>query len=85
MKLLKKKAQGYKVDEVVEEYVNDDQDGLKLIKRKVTQKYIPPDLSAAKLLLDLEPNISDMTDQEIMEEIKRLKAQIQEELKNGNN
>lgn len=82
LKLLRKKAQGYKINEVVEEYIND-QDGLKLVKRKVTKKYIPPDISAAKLLLDLEPNISGMTDQEIMEEIERLKVQINEELKNG--
>lgn len=84
LKLLKKKAQGYKVDEVVEEYVHDDQDGLRLIKRKVTKKYVPPDTSAVKLLLDLEPNIADMTDQQIKEEIERLKAQIQKELKDAN-
>jgi lipopolysaccharide biosynthesis regulator YciM len=82
LKLLKQKAQGYEADEVVEEYVND-QDGLKLVKRKVTKKYVPPDTSAVKLLMDLEPNIEDLTDQEILEEIERLKTQIKEELKNG--
>ncbi|HEY8423821.1 MAG TPA: hypothetical protein VIL23_03570 [Clostridia bacterium] len=82
--LLKKKAQGYKVDEIVEEYVNDEQDGLKLVKRKVTKKYVPPDAAAVKLLLDLEPSVQDMSDQEIMEEIKRLEAQIKKELADGN-
>lgn len=82
LKLLKQKAQGYEADEVVEEYVND-QDKLKLVKRKVTKKYVPPDTSAVKLLMDLEPNIEDLTDQEILEEIERLKTQIKEELKNG--
>lgn len=82
LKLLKQKAQGYEADEVVEEYVND-QDELKLVKRKVTKKYVPPDTSAVKLLMDLEPNIEDLTDQEILEEIERLKTQIKEELKNG--
>ncbi|HEY8443793.1 MAG TPA: hypothetical protein VIL24_03235 [Clostridia bacterium] len=82
LKLLKQKAQGYEADEVVEEYVND-QDGLKLVKRKVTKKYVPPDTSAVKLLMDLEPNIEDMSDEEILKEIERLKAQIKEELKNG--
>lgn len=81
LKLLKQKAQGYEADEVVEEYVND-QDKLKLVKRKVTKKYVPPDTSAVKLLMDLEPNIEDLTDQEILEEIERLKTQIKEELKN---
>jgi hypothetical protein len=64
LKLLRQKASGFEADEVVEEYVNDE-DGLKLVKRKVTKKYIPPDTSAVKILMDLEPNIEDLTDREI--------------------
>ncbi len=52
-KSLFKKAVGYTVDEVVEEYVNSENDpDLRLIKRKITKKHIPPDISAAKALLD---------------------------------
>lgn len=52
-KSLFKKALGYTVDEVVEEYVNSENDtDLHLIKRKITKKHIPPDISAAKTLLE---------------------------------
>ena len=37
-----KKAIGYVLDEVVEEYVPDGEDGLRLSKKKVTKKLPPP-------------------------------------------
>ena len=46
-----KKALGYDATEVVEEYVGDG-DEIKLSKKKVTTKNVPPDMSALKLLLD---------------------------------
>jgi hypothetical protein len=47
-KALLKKALGYQVKEVVEEYIIDkeDQDKLVLHKKKVTKKDIPPDMTA---------------------------------------
>ncbi len=50
-KTLLKKAMGYSVDEIVEEYVNDENE-LKLVKKKITKKHIPPDINAAKALLE---------------------------------
>ncbi|MBR4270595.1 MAG: hypothetical protein IKQ31_02845 [Clostridia bacterium] len=50
-KSLLKKAMGYTVNEVVEEYVQEEDD-LKLVKKKITTKHIPPDISAARALLE---------------------------------
>ncbi|HEY8390167.1 MAG TPA: hypothetical protein VIL26_04360 [Clostridia bacterium] len=83
LKVIAKKAQGYNVNEVVEEYVMDEE-GLKLTKKKVTKKHIPPDLAAAKLLIDMEQNINEMSDQELENEINKLKHEIMEELNSGN-
>lgn len=47
-----KKALGYDATEVVEEYVGNDDGEVKLSKKKVTTKNVPPDMSALKILLD---------------------------------
>jgi len=70
-KSLFKKAVGYTVDEVVEEYVNsEDEQDLRLIKRKITKKHIPPDIAAAKTLLDsVDENFEryrSMSDEELI-------------------
>ena len=49
---LVKKALGYDCTEVVEEYVSGDEGEIRLTKKKVTKKNVPPDISAAKILLD---------------------------------
>jgi len=75
---LLKKAVGYSVDEVVSEYVNEEETGqVKLIKKKVTTKHIPPDSTATKTLLEFfySQNTSDfrnMSDAELQEEKERL-------------
>lgn len=72
---LKKKALGYDVDEVVEEYVTDENGEEHLQKRKVTKKHNPPDLGALKVLLDSEnadKKLSDLTDAELEKEKQRL-------------
>lgn len=51
--LLLKKAKGYSEDEVIEEYGLVDGE-LVLQKRKVATKQIPPDLSAIKILIELD-------------------------------
>ena len=81
--VISKKAKGYTASEVVEEYVMDEE-GLKLTKKKVTKKHIPPDITAAKLLLELEPDIESLTDEELESQIIKLKSEIREELKRGN-
>ena len=73
-----KKALGYDATEVVEEYVGDG-DEIKLSKKKVTTKNVPPDMSALKFLLDeSQKEVSEMTDQELYEEKVRLLCLLNE-------
>ena len=46
-----RRAVGYDTEETVEEYSGTGEDGT-MCRRKVTKKNIPPDISAAKLLLE---------------------------------
>ena len=48
---LKKCAVGFGASETVEEFAVEDGE-LKLIKKKVTRRDIPPDIKAVKLLID---------------------------------
>lgn len=67
---LKKCAVGLETNEVVEEFsVVDDE--LKLVKKKVTRRDIPPDIKAVKLLMD-GGSIDGLTDEELEEERKKL-------------
>lgn len=75
---LLKKALGYDATEVVEEYVGDGDD-IKLSKKKVTTKNVPPDMSALKFLLDeSQKEVGEMTDQELFEEKVRLLCLLKE-------
>ena len=81
-KSLLKKAMGYTVDEVVEEYVTEE-DNLKLVKKKITKKHIPPDINAARALLEKcfdnqFNNLSELSDAEL----QSLRKQVLEEIKN---
>jgi len=69
-----KKALGYDATEVVEEYSTDDQGEVKLVKKKVTTKNVPPDISALKILLDdgNEVPLTDLTDEQLESEKQRL-------------
>lgn len=82
---LKKRAIGYETQEVTEEYVSGD-DGVKLVKRKVVIKPVPPDVTAVKLLMDIQDSdsVSAMTDEELELEKQRLISQIIRS-KNDNN
>ena len=80
-KALLKKAIGFSHDEVIEEYAIDEQGDTKLIKKKVTKKFSPPDIPAIKLYLDnfnKEIPISEMSD----EQLKMEKERLLKELKN---
>lgn len=72
---IRKVALGYSVAEVTEEYGVQDGE-LKLLKRKETTKDIPPDLKAAKLLM--EDGYGDLSDEELAEERKKLLALLEE-------
>ena len=70
--VLMKKALGYDCTETVEEYVTEDGE-IKLTKKKVTKKNVPPDLSAIKILLESQDrSVLQMTDEELKEEKERL-------------
>ncbi len=68
-----KKALGYDVKEVVEEYSSDGDGEVKLSKKKVTTKNVPPDMTALKILLDEnQKDFNQMTDEELYSEKIRL-------------
>lgn len=73
---LLKRAVGYESDEIVEEYVADENGQSVLSKRKITKKYNPPDIAALKFLLEqssvYDDEIANMTDQQLLMEKERL-------------
>ncbi len=77
-KSLLKCAVGFDTSEIVEEYtVNEGE--LKLVKRKVTKRDVPPDIKAVKMLLDGEADASQMSDEELEERREKLIAMLKEE------
>lgn len=77
-KALLKCAVGFDTSEIVEEYTVDEGE-LKLVKRKVTKRDVPPDIKAVKMLLDGEADASQMSDEELEERRERLIAMLKEE------
>ena len=67
---LKKCAVGFGTSEVVEEFSVEDGE-LKLVKKKVTKRDIPPDIKAVKMLLD-ESGLEELSDGELEEEKRKL-------------
>ncbi len=83
-KALMKKALGYNADEVIEEYVYDDEGEAKLSKKKVTKKHYSPDISAVKVLLEryyktYEEEVLSMSDDALLSEKERLKTLLKED------
>lgn len=75
-----KKALGYDATEVVEEYVSGEEGEIKLNKKKVTKKNVPPDLTALKMLMDEgEKDLKEMSDEELKIERSRLLGILAEE------
>lgn len=71
-----KAAMGCKVAEVTEEYAEVDGQ-LKLLKRKRTQKDIPPDLKAVQLLMEKRgDSVAEMSDEDLQKEKERLLTQL---------
>ena len=75
-KALVRCAVGFDTSEVVEEYTMADGE-LKLVKRKVTRRDVPPDIKAVKMLLDGEADIGGMSDEELEERRKKLLAMLE--------
>ena len=68
-----KKALGYDATETVEEYAENNDGEVKLTKKKVTVKNVPPDMSALKYLLEeRQQQVEQMTDEQLKEEKIRL-------------
>ena len=78
-----KKATGFKVEESVCEYVVQE-DEVKLLKKKVSTKYFPPDLSAISMLLNTkETNLKNLSDLELEQEKERI-LELLKEIESGN-
>ncbi|MDE7372683.1 MAG: hypothetical protein K2N18_01325, partial [Clostridia bacterium] len=69
---------GYSYKEVQEEYAVKDDGEIALTKRKVTEKYCPPDSGALKTYMELngERNLEEYTDEELEAERQRLLAEL---------
>lgn len=67
---------GFDTSEVVEEFTVEDGE-LKLVKRKVTKRDIPPDIKAVKMLLDGEDD-SSLTDEQLIAERDKLIKMLEE-------
>ncbi|MBR5192094.1 MAG: hypothetical protein IKW33_01625 [Clostridia bacterium] len=74
-----KKAIGFDSTEVTEEYAIDDNGEIKLTKKKVTKKNVPPDMTAIKILIDDAVPISEMTDEQLENEKIRLLQLLKEQ------
>ena len=81
---LLKRALGYISEDVVEEYETGGGEDVgemqRLVKRKVTKKYNPPEMDALKQLIKNEPGIADLTDEELEAERVKLLAELEKEL-----
>ncbi|MBO4381217.1 MAG: hypothetical protein J5815_03595 [Clostridia bacterium] len=78
VKALLKKAIGYTYDEVQEEYTITDDGESVLTKKKIVKKHCPPDSTALKAYLELNPDKSyeAMTDEELEQEKIRLLQEL---------
>ena len=74
-KALIKCATGLKSQEIVEEFTVEDGE-LKLVKRKVTKREIPPDIKAVKMLLD--ETGEEISDEALEEEKQKLLNMLKE-------
>lgn len=79
-KALLKKAVGYTVEEILEEYTVVDNE-IVLSKKKKSIKDYPPDLSAIKLVLENFDNINEfskLSREELLQEKERLLKELKE-------
>ena len=77
-------AIGFYAQETVEEF-SESEGEMKLLKRKVTLKSVPPDVSAVKLLLDIrgdEVDLLSLSDEDLEKEKVRLMKILKEKKKN---
>ena len=89
MNALSKKALGYDITETIEEYSLDENGCEKLVKKKITKKSVPPDISAVKVLFELKSlednfDLKNLTDQELDEKIEQILKQLKEQEDDNN-
>lgn len=82
-----KRAKGYSYKEVQEEYSVKDDGEIALTKRKVLEKYCPPDSGALKTYMELssESDLSELSDEELEREKYRLLKELEREELSKNN
>lgn len=90
IKALTKKALGFKTEEIIEEYSLDENLESRLVKKKVTIKNVPPDITAVKVLLELEnldskENLSLLSDEQLDAKIDEILKKIKENEKSDSN
>lgn len=79
LKAIMKRAVGYKSREKVDELVFSEENGLTLSKRRITEKDVPGDIAAAKLLLEMGGgDLSSLTDEQLFEMRDRLLQEFKE-------
>ena len=71
-----KRARGYTATETVEDYAVVD-GALELVKKRVTVKDVPPDMTAAKLIMD-DGGTDELTDEQLAIEKRRLLTELAE-------
>lgn len=79
-----KKAVGYTAEEIEEEYSFKDGER-QLVRQKIKQKYVPPDLSAINTLRDndKDKHLSELSDSELEREKQRLLLILKSEGENN--
>lgn len=79
-KALIKKALGFDATEVVEEYSSSEEGEIKLSKKKITKKVVPPDMTALRLLMEEDfKDLDKMSDEELEKEKEKLLKLLKEE------
>jgi len=79
-KALIKKAVGYTVSEVTKEYIVNDDGEKRVVKEKESTKYIPPDTTALKTLMELDgvkDEFQNLSDEELERERQRLILELE--------
>lgn len=74
---LKKCAVGFGTSEVVEEFCMEGGE-LRLVKKKVTRRDVPPDIKAVKMLIE-ESGVDGLSDKQLEEEKENLLKILKEE------
>ena len=82
MKALKNCIQGLTTKEITTEYVVDDETGdLKIVKQKISEKNLPPNVDLLKLIypdLEKKQDYNQFSDEELEAEKQRLLKELKE-------